>query len=131
MTADDVWNRHRALADLGGKLSAVWAPTGEEVRLTDAADPDDSLPPGPELDSRCGEEGGHPRPGRALVVRRGKRRRLLCARCADGRWVAFQKIFYGRRRAMTPLDFQNGLLSKVEDPAMLYFGDGREVGGGG
>ncbi len=50
-------------------------------------------------------------PGRAVYLRPDKRTRLLCVRCREG-WLALEGIYYGQKKVMTPVDFNNGFLSK-------------------
>jgi hypothetical protein len=50
-------------------------------------------------------------PGLAVYIRPDKKTRRLCVRCRDG-WLAVEDIYYGQKKAMTPLDFYNGFLSK-------------------
>jgi len=42
MTADQVWNRHRAISDIG-KFSAVWVPTDQVVRLHGIRPPEETI----------------------------------------------------------------------------------------
>jgi hypothetical protein len=82
-----------------------WEATGETVRIATCLPPRTVLPL--ELDERFPEAA----PGRAVYLRPDKRTRLLCVRCREG-WLAFEGIYYGKKKVMTPVDFNNGFLSK-------------------
>ena len=111
LSALDVWRRHRAVSDLGPFSAGRWIPSQQPVRLSAAVNPKELE--GLELDALCAAPAV---PGSALVIRRGRKHRLLCVRCRQG-WVAFEKIWYANRRPMTPLDFLNGFVSKVQPGA--------------
>ncbi len=130
LSAAAVWRRYRAVGDLGSFRAGVWRPTGEPVRLARMRDPSELA--GLDLDARTVEAAVSasgpaplPLPGRVLVVRRGRRERLLCVRCVDG-WCAFERVFCGGRKGMTPLEFQNGFVSKVDDGEGVRFDEEQE-----
>ncbi len=108
LSAMQVWRRYRAVGDLGPMRAGVWARTGVPVRLSCAVNPAELVEL--DLDSQSGLE----KPGSVVIVRKGRKTRVLCVRCREG-WVGFEKIFYGQKKAMTPLDFLNGLASKVPE----------------
>lgn len=42
-----------------------------------------------------------------------KKRRLLCVKCADGEWIAFENVSLKGRRRLSARDFYNGYLNKL------------------
>ncbi len=69
------------------------------------------LPPRTLLHLGLDERFPEAAPGRAVYLRTDKRTRLLCVRCREG-WLALEGIYYDQKKVMTPVDFNNGFLSK-------------------
>ncbi len=115
LSAKELWNRYRAIGDLG-KFYAVWRNTGDAVRLTDMVRPSEleCL----SLDQRYPDA----KPGLAIFSKRIKEYRL-CIKCKCG-WVAFNKLYYGEKRVMSPLDFKNGFM-RNRAGVDHFFDDGR------
>lgn len=104
MSADDVWNRFRALRDFG-KLRTVWKDTGEQVRLDSMVHP--SVVGAFDISRQDSREFV---PGEVLLVKRpGKR--YVFIKCRVG-WAAFEDFYYGKKRKMNAIDFYNGFMSK-------------------
>ena len=102
-TASEVDQKCRALQGLVD-LCTTWV-NGQRIKLSDSADPNDlSHVP---LDDVIGEEC---KPG-SIVFH--KRRKLLCFKCKDGKWIGFQKVAMHGNKFVPSLDFYNGYMSRL------------------
>lgn len=101
--ASEVDRKCRALQGLVD-LCTTWV-NGQRIRLADPADPNDlSLVP---LDAVIEEDC---KPG-SIVFH--KRRKLLCFKCKDGKWIGFRKVAMHGNKLVPSLDFYNGYMSRL------------------
>ena len=103
MTSADIDIRCRALHGLVD-IYSEWV-DGGRLKLSDVVDPAPlNFKP---LDHLIGEEC---EPG-SIVYH--KRRRILCFKCKDGKWIGFGSVTMHGNRNMTALEFFNGYMSRL------------------
>lgn len=106
-SAAEIYNRFRALGDLG-KLSAVWEATNIRVRFADLVNPENT--------SRLDVSLRYPsaEPGETVLVRTSKSSRFICIKAKCGGWVAFEKFYYGKKKAMRTKEFYSGFMNRQQ-----------------
>ena len=99
----DVDRRCRALQGLVD-LTSRWV-DGSTIKLADVVDPEvvQSL----QLDRLIGDES----PPGSIVFH--KKRRILCFKCSDDRWIGFERIAMQKSKSLTALQFFNGYMSRL------------------
>jgi len=104
----EIYNLWRSIHDIT-KLKTKWKPTLTSVRF-------DLVHP-PWLLESLDLDVSHPQSAPGFCVFSYKRK-LLCIKCEQG-WIAVDRIYYGKKKAMTPSDFNNGFLKKCDDPLFV------------
>lgn len=110
-TGTQIYNLWRAVGDFM-KLRTRWESTGGTCRFGVCLHPEDIQYL--DLDAKFPQS----IPGRTVYVKRNKKKKFLCVKCAEG-WIGIDQIYYGQKKVMSPTDFYNGFMSKQTQE--LYF----------